>query len=81
MKFEKTHSDHSSSARCGVLHTDHGDIRTPIFMPVGIVGSVKGVYHRDLKEVQPKPHTQTHSGRMHFPEPHRWQPAYFHSGE
>ena len=50
MKFEKTHSDHSSSARCGVLHTDHGDIRTPIFMPVGTVGSVKGVYHRDLKE-------------------------------
>ena len=50
MKFEKTHSDHSNSARCGVLHTDHGDIRTPIFMPVGTVGSVKGVYHRDLKE-------------------------------
>ena len=50
MKFEKTHSDPLSSARCGVLHTDHGDIHTPIFMPVGTVGSVKGVYHRDLKE-------------------------------
>ena len=50
MKFEKTHSDRSSAARCGVLHTDHGDIRTPIFMPVGTVGSVKGVYHKDLKD-------------------------------
>ena len=50
MKFEKTHSDLSSAARCGVLHTDHGNIRTPIFMPVGTVGSVKGVYHKDLKD-------------------------------
>jgi queuine tRNA-ribosyltransferase len=50
MKFEKTHSDLSSAARCGVLHTDHGDIRTPIFMPVGTVGSVKGVYHKDLMD-------------------------------
>ena len=50
MKFEKIHSDHHSAARCGVLHTGHGDIRTPIFMPVGTVGSVKGVYHKDLKE-------------------------------
>ena len=50
MKFEKIHSDPHSSARCGVLHTGHGDIRTPIFMPVGTVGSVKGVYHKDLKE-------------------------------
>ena len=50
MKFEKIHSDSRSAARCGVLHTDHGDISTPIFMPVGTVGSVKGVYHKDLKE-------------------------------
>ena len=50
MKFEKIHSDPHSAARCGVLHTGHGDIRTPIFMPVGTVGSVKGVYHKDLKE-------------------------------
>ena len=50
MKFEKIHSDPGSFARCGVLHTDHGDINTPIFMPVGTVGSVKGVYHKDLKE-------------------------------
>ena len=50
MKFEKTAQDPCSRARCGVLTTDHGRIETPIFMPVGTVGSVKGVYHRDLKE-------------------------------
>lgn len=50
MKFTKTASDPASNARCGVLETDHGSIQTPIFMPVGTVGSVKGVYHRDLKE-------------------------------
>ena len=50
MKFTKTASDPLSGARCGVLETDHGTIHTPIFMPVGTVGSVKGVYHRDLQE-------------------------------
>lgn len=50
MKFTKTATDPNSSARAGILHTDHGDIQTPIFMPVGTVGSVKGVYHRDLKD-------------------------------
>ena len=50
MKFALTASDPGSSARTGVISTAHGDIRTPIFMPVGTVGSVKGVYHRDLRE-------------------------------
>ena len=50
MKFVKTHNDPNSAARCGVITTDHGQIETPIFMPVGTVGSVKGIYHRDLKE-------------------------------
>lgn len=50
MKFELTHTDPQSSARCGRITTDHGQIETPIFMPVGTVGSVKGIYHRDLKE-------------------------------
>ena len=50
MKFTKTCSDPLSRARCGIIETDHGQIRTPIFMPVGTLGSVKGVYHRDLKE-------------------------------
>lgn len=50
MKFVKTATDPQSSARCGIVTTDHGQIETPIFMPVGTVGSVKGVYHRDLKD-------------------------------
>ena len=39
-----------TNARAGVLQTDHGPIQTPIFMPVGTVGSVKGVHQRDLKD-------------------------------
>ena len=50
MKFTKTASDPHSAARAGVIETDHGSIRTPIFMPVGTVGSVKGVWHRDLRD-------------------------------
>ena len=50
MKFVKTHTDPNSLARCGVITTDHGQIETPIFMPVGTVGSVKGIYHKDLKD-------------------------------
>ncbi len=50
MKFKLTATDPESSARCGEIQTDHGTIHTPIFMPVGTVGSVKGVYHKDLKE-------------------------------
>ena len=49
-KFVCTAQDPDCSARAGVISTDHGEIHTPIFMPVGTVGSVKGVYHRDLKE-------------------------------
>ena len=50
MKFTKTAADPRSAARAGEIETDHGRIHTPIFMPVGTVGSVKGVYHRDLRE-------------------------------
>lgn len=50
MKFTLTARDTASSARSGFFTTDHGEVRTPIFMPVGTVGSVKGVYHKDLKE-------------------------------
>ena len=50
MKFSISAKDPHSSARCGTFETAHGAVRTPIFMPVGTVGSVKGVYHRDLKE-------------------------------
>jgi queuine tRNA-ribosyltransferase len=47
--FRIERTDQSTSARAGVLHTDHGDIPTPVFMPVGTGGTVKGVLHRDLK--------------------------------
>ncbi|MDD3033012.1 MAG: tRNA guanosine(34) transglycosylase Tgt [Bacteroidales bacterium] len=50
MRYEKIARDQESSASCGLLHTDHGVIETPIFMPVGTAGTVKAVYHRDLKE-------------------------------
>ena len=50
MKFTLQHTDSRSSARAGLLETDHGNIETPIFMPVGTVGSVKGVHPTELKE-------------------------------
>ena len=50
MEFVQTAADPHSSARCGLITTDHGQIETPIFMPVGTVGSVKGVYHKELKD-------------------------------
>ncbi|WP_163517980.1 tRNA guanosine(34) transglycosylase Tgt [Gelidibacter japonicus] len=49
MKFELKGKDPQSKARAGALTTDHGVIETPIFMPVGTVGSVKGVHQRELK--------------------------------
>ena len=48
MQFELKHTDPLSNARAGLITTDHGQIETPIFMPVGTVGSVKGVTDRDL---------------------------------
>ena len=50
MKYELLVEDSKSKARAGVLHTAHGNIETPIFMPVGTVGSVKAVSQPDLKE-------------------------------
>ena len=50
MTYTLQHTDPNSSARAGIIHTDHGDIHTPIFMPVGTLGSVKGVHLRELKE-------------------------------
>ena len=48
--FDLIHTDTQSCARAGVVHADHGDILTPIFMPVGTVGTVKGVQRHDLEE-------------------------------
>ena len=50
MHFELKKNDATTKARAGILHTDHGDIETPIFMPVGTVGSVKAVHQRELRE-------------------------------
>ena len=48
--FDLLHTDAHTCARAGVVHTDHGDIQTPIFMPVGTVGTVKGVQRTFLEE-------------------------------
>ena len=48
--FDLIHTDAHSCARAGAVHTDHGDIQTPIFMPVGTVGTVKGVQRTFLEE-------------------------------
>ena len=54
MKFDLKITDPKSKARAGVITTDHGVIETPIFMPVGTVGTVKGVHQTELKnEINP----------------------------
>ncbi|NCG14669.1 MAG: tRNA guanosine(34) transglycosylase Tgt [Bacteroidetes bacterium] len=50
MQFELKGKDLKSAARAGILHTDHGKVPTPIFMPVGTQGSVKGVHPHELKD-------------------------------
>jgi queuine tRNA-ribosyltransferase len=50
MKFDLKITDPKSKARAGVITTDHGTIETPIFMPVGTVGTVKGVHQSELKD-------------------------------
>jgi queuine tRNA-ribosyltransferase len=50
MHFDLKHTDSKSNARAGILHTDHGAIETPIFMPVGTAGTVKGVHQQELRD-------------------------------
>lgn len=50
MDFKLENTATNSRARAGVLTTDHGEIETPIFMPVGTAGSVKGVHVKELKD-------------------------------
>jgi queuine tRNA-ribosyltransferase len=50
MHFDLIQTDTKTKARAGVLHTDHGAIETPIFMPVGTAGSVKGVHQQELRD-------------------------------
>lgn len=51
MKFSIRSHDPGSSARSGIISTDHGEIQTPVFMPVGTAGAVKAVHIHDLKEM------------------------------
>lgn len=55
MRFKILHSDSETKARTGVFETDHGSIPTPVFMPVGTAGTVKGVHQEDLKRVVKAP--------------------------
>jgi queuine tRNA-ribosyltransferase len=50
LTFDLIQKDASTSARAGIITTDHGTIETPIFMPVGTAGSVKAVSQKQLKE-------------------------------
>lgn len=50
MKFQHISTDPKSGARAGIISTSHGEIHTPIFMPVGTAGSVKAVHQRELKD-------------------------------
>ena len=50
MIFQLQHTDNASDARVGLITTAHGQIETPIFMPVGTVGSVKGVHFEELRQ-------------------------------
>lgn len=50
MDFKLEHTASGSKARAGLITTDHGKIETPIFMPVGTAGSVKGVHVKELKD-------------------------------
>lgn len=50
MIFQLQHTDNASDARAGLITTAHGQIETPIFMPVGTVGSVKGVHFEELRQ-------------------------------
>ena len=49
MKYTLLHTDKNSGARAGLIETAHGNIETPIFMPVGTAGTVKAVHQRELK--------------------------------
>jgi len=50
MNFRLIASDPQSTARAGMLITDHGEIETPVFMPVGTAGAVKALHIRELRE-------------------------------
>jgi queuine tRNA-ribosyltransferase len=50
MKFDLVKKDTKTKARAGTIELAHGKVETPIFMPVGTVGTVKAVHQRELKQ-------------------------------
>src|SRR6266498_3268436 len=50
LTFQLQFTDRNSKARAGIITTDHGEILTPVFMPVGTAGSVKAVTRQQLKD-------------------------------
>ena len=50
MRFTVEHTAEKTNARAGLIETAHGHIQTPIFMPVGTAGSVKGVHTHELRD-------------------------------
>ena len=50
MEFKVLEADDRSNARAGLIKTAHGEIETPIFMPVGTAGTVKAIHQRELKD-------------------------------
>ena len=50
MTFDLLHTDTATDARTGLLTTDHGQIETPIFMPVGTIATVKGIHQAELRD-------------------------------
>ena len=50
MNYHLAEKDKHSKARAGTITTDHGEVQTPIFMPVGTIGTVKGIHQRELDE-------------------------------
>jgi len=52
LRFKLTQTDARSKARAGLIQTDHGTVRTPVFMPVGTRGSVKAIEQRELLEIK-----------------------------
>src|SRR5699024_192088 len=49
--YQLLHEDKTTGARRGIVHTPHGDIQTPVFMPVGTQATVKSMTQEELKEI------------------------------
>ena len=50
LNFSVLHKDSGSGARCGVLRTTHGQVETPVFMPVGTAGAIKGITPQQVEQ-------------------------------